>query len=114
MARHLSFGSKAQSPVPPRLFRRFMGAGLLDKGNLTLREREIAIDRTCARCGAEYEWGVHIAFFAERAGFTACDVAATLATGIADCWTPRERLIVGMVDQLHDTADIDDELWAAL
>jgi len=114
MARHLSFGSKAQSPVPPRLFRRFMGAGLLDKGNLTLREREIAIDRTCARCGAEYEWGVHIAFFAERAGFTARDVAATLATGIADCWTPRERLIVRMVDQLHDTADIDDELWAAL
>jgi hypothetical protein len=36
-----------------RLFRRFMAGGLLDKGTLSLREREIAIDRTCARCGAE-------------------------------------------------------------
>ena len=34
--------------------------------SLPLREREIAIDRTCARCGCEYEWGVHVAYFAER------------------------------------------------
>ena len=33
-----------------------------------LREREIVIDRTCALCGCQYEWGVHTAFFAERAG----------------------------------------------
>ena len=43
-----------------RAFSRFMAAGLLDKGPLGLREREIMIDRTCARCGSEYEWGVHI------------------------------------------------------
>src|SRR5882724_12455350 len=60
----------------PRLFRRFMAGGLLDKGSLTLREREIAIDRTCARCGAEYEWGVHIAFFAERVGFGEAETRA--------------------------------------
>ena len=35
--------------------------------SLTLRDREIVIDRTTARCGCEYEWGVHVAFFAERA-----------------------------------------------
>ena len=28
--------------------------------SLSLREREIVIDRTCARCGCEYEWGVHV------------------------------------------------------
>ena len=60
-----------------RLFQRFMGAGLLDKGHLTLRQREIVIDRVTARCGSEYEWGVHIAFFAKRAGLD--EVAAALA-----------------------------------
>ncbi|MEU3992362.1 hypothetical protein AB0F24_29075 [Streptomyces platensis] len=31
--------------------------------SLGLRDREILIDRICARCGCEYEWGVHIARF---------------------------------------------------
>ena len=51
-----------------RLFERFMAGGLLDRGRLTLRQREIVIDRTTALSGSEYEWGVHIAFFAARAG----------------------------------------------
>ena len=34
-----------------RLFQRFMGGGLLDEGHLTLRQREIVIDRVTARCG---------------------------------------------------------------
>jgi len=32
----------------------------------------------------------------------------------ATCWSARERLIVRLVDQLHDSASIDDALWAAL
>jgi len=43
---------------------------------LTLRDREIVIDRTCARTGCEYEWGVHVAFFAGRAGLTDDQVAS--------------------------------------
>src|SRR6201988_2371394 len=35
--------------------------------SLSLRDREIVVDRTCVRCGCEYEWGVHISFFAEKA-----------------------------------------------
>src|SRR5262249_45620415 len=38
---------------------------------LTLREREIVILRTCVRCGCEYEWGVHVLVFADRAALTA-------------------------------------------
>ncbi|MBX3504693.1 MAG: carboxymuconolactone decarboxylase family protein [Parvibaculum sp.] len=99
----------------PRVFRRFMAGGLLDKGTIGMREREIAIDRACARCGGEYEWGVHMALFAERVGFGADEIAATVAPGAeAGCWSPRERLIVRLVDQLHDTNNVDDELWAAL
>ena len=65
--------------VPPiRLFRtlaqngRILGkiraANLLDRGALERRERELVILRTCARCHSEYEWGVHVAVFAERVG----------------------------------------------
>ena len=99
----------------PRLFRRFMAGGLLDKGNLTLREREIAIDRACARCGGEYEWGVHMALFAEKVGFGEAEIKATrAATTEQACWSPREQLILRLVDQLHDTSTIDDALWALL
>jgi alkylhydroperoxidase family enzyme len=99
----------------PRLFRRFMACGLLDRGSIALREREIAIDRACALCGGEYEWGVHIAFFGEAAGFGAAEVQATVK-GDADavCWSMREQLIVRLVDELHDTSTISDALWTEL
>ena len=79
--------------------------------SLTMRDREIVIDRTCARCGCEYEWGVHVAFFAERMALSAEGVRSLTAGGAADpCWTePRDRLLVESVDQLHDTSDIDDD-----
>jgi hypothetical protein len=60
-----------------RVFLRVIAAGLLDRGSITLREREIVIDRTCARYGSEYEWGVHVTFFAERARLSLEEVAST-------------------------------------
>ncbi|MFL6647240.1 MAG: hypothetical protein ACJ8KA_13575 [Sulfurifustis sp.] len=45
----------------PRIFERFRAGSLLDRGPLSLRQREIVINRTCARCGFSYEWGVHVA-----------------------------------------------------
>ena len=97
----------------PRVYERFRAGSLLDKGTLTLREREIVIDRTCARCRSEYEWGVHIAFFAAAAGLTAAEVAATAAPGI-EGWSPREALLIRLVDALHDACDVEDGLWSAL
>jgi alkylhydroperoxidase family enzyme len=51
-----------------RLFGKFMAGGLLDRGHLTLRQREIVIDRVTAQCGSEYEWGVHVNYFAAHVG----------------------------------------------
>src|SRR5260370_48486 len=50
----------------PRIFAKLFAGGLLDKGPLGLRQREVVIDRTTARLGCEYAWGVHIAICAER------------------------------------------------
>jgi Carboxymuconolactone decarboxylase family len=49
-------------------------------GRLTIREREIVIDRVTTSCGAEYEWGVHVAAFADKAALTE-DQIASLTTG---------------------------------
>jgi alkylhydroperoxidase family enzyme len=84
--------------------------------SLSMRDREILIDRTCARCGCEYEWGVHVAFFADRVGFTPEQVRSlTFGAPADDCWDDdRDRLLIAAADSLHDTADIADDLWAAL
>ncbi|MFD8685977.1 carboxymuconolactone decarboxylase family protein [Streptomyces sp. NPDC059651] len=83
---------------------------------LTTREREIVIDRTCARCGCEYEWGVHMMTFAERVELTREQATSLAYGGPGDsCWTSEpERLLILAVDMLHERSDIDDALWARL
>jgi alkylhydroperoxidase family enzyme len=98
-----------------RLFQRFVGGGLLDKGHLTLRQREIVIDRVTARCGSEYEWGVHVAFFAERVGFDEAQQRSLVRGGAGDaCWKPEDALLIRFCDALHASCDIDDALWTEL
>ena len=99
----------------PRVFQRFMAGGLLDKGSITLREREIVIDRTTARCGSEYEWGVHVSMFANLAGLSDAQVDATKNGPAGDTvWSRRESLLVSLVDALHDESQIGDTLWRQL
>ena len=83
--------------------------------SLSLREREIAIVRTCARRRCEYEWGVHVLVFADRAGLTGDQIRSLTAGSPADpCWTARrERAIIGVADALCDTGDVDDDRWSA-
>src|SRR6185369_13232225 len=101
--------------VNERVFLRLMAGGLLDRGSISLREREIVIDRTCARCGAEYEWGVHMTFFGERVGFTEREIAGTCAANpAASGFSEREQLLLRLVDELHDTSRVSDALWQAL
>ena len=99
----------------PRIWDRFRAGSLLDRGPVSLRHREIVIDRTCARCGCEYEWGVHVAFFAQRAALTEAQVQATVRGDANDAaWSDEERLLIRMVDELHDSSTVSEELWDAL
>ena len=98
-----------------RLFERFMSGGLLDRGHLTMRQRELVIDRVTARCGSEYEWGVHVAFFATRAQLDDVQQKSLVHGGPADsCWSAEDRLVLELCDSLHDTSDVDDALWTGL
>lgn len=94
-----------------------LGSGILNHGLVTPRDREIVLLRTCARAGAEYEWGVHAVAFGKAVGLSSEQVAATAGgAGAATdpCWSDNDALLVRLADELHDTATVSDELWAAL
>jgi len=98
-----------------RLFTRFASGGLLDRGQLSLRERELVILRTTACHDSEYEWGVHVVAFARKAGFDAAQIHATRhGDAQSECWNQRERLLIAFVDALRTRSSLDDGLFAAL
>jgi alkylhydroperoxidase family enzyme len=98
-----------------RLFFKFFNSALLDRGHLTIRQREIVIDRVTASCGAEYEWGVHVSVFAAKAGLTEAQLTSLTAGRPDDtCWTDAERLLIRLCDSLQENCTVDDALWAEL
>lgn len=101
--------------VNDRVLGRVMAGGLLDRGTITMREREIVIDRTTWRCGSEYEWGVHVAFFGARVGFGEDEVAGLCSDDPSvTCFAPREQLLLRLCDELHATARVSNALWNEL
>ena len=90
---------------------RQIGSALLSFGTLEAIERETVIHRVTARAGAEYEWGVHAALFAPRVGL---DAERTWAGAAEDFDDERQRLLVRMADELHETATVSDDLYAEL
>jgi len=97
----------------PRVLGRVRRGGLLDPGSISLRQRELVILRTTALCGAEYEWGVHVAFFAAMAELSAAEIAATVS-GVLDGFRDDERALLDACEALHQSARVDDALWARL
>jgi 4-carboxymuconolactone decarboxylase len=92
-----------------------LGSGILGHGRIDPRDREILIHRTCARAGAEYEWGVHVLAYGKPLGLSDEEIAATVH-GAADdrVWSERDALLVRVADELHDTCGVSDALWSAL
>jgi alkylhydroperoxidase family enzyme len=98
-----------------RLFGKFFSAGLLDRGHLTLRQREVVIHRTTALCKSQYEWGVHVAIFSARVKLTPEQLHASVHGGAdAACWSDEDRWLIRLCDALHADCTLDDALWQAL
>lgn len=81
--------------------------------SLGLRDREILIDRTCVNCRCEYEFGVHAAYFAERAGLDGAQLSSLVTGNETDgCWANgRDQLLIRLADTLHADARLGDTLW---
>ncbi len=99
----------------PRVLRKIRAGNLLDRGSLERRDRELVILRTCARCGSEYEWGVHAAVFARRVGLDEAEIEGSVHASWWDGrWSSADRSLVRLVDELHDTSRVSDDLWSEL
>jgi 4-carboxymuconolactone decarboxylase len=100
---------------PPLLERfRQMGSALLSFGTLDAVERETVIARTTARAGADYEWGVHAVALAAPLGLGDEWQQAILHGAPEDFADDRQRVLVALADELHETATVSDALYAEL
>ncbi len=94
---------------------RTVGAGILGHGRLDPRDREILIHRTCARAGAEYEWGVHALAFGGPLGLSEEQIAATVSSSAEhSVWSEQDRQLLTAADELFDTATLSDATWEKL
>ncbi len=99
----------------PTVFRRIFAGSFLNKGEISLLDREIVVQRTCAQLGCEYEWGVHTTFFADKSGLGLEKTRATASAAATDpIWSDREATLIRMVDSLVARALIPDQLWTEL
>jgi 4-carboxymuconolactone decarboxylase len=98
------------APLSDRL--RHLGAFFLGHGALPARTRELVILRACARCDAEYEWGVHVTAFGATAGLDRSDIEATVRR--APTATGLDAITLRAVDELHDLGTLTDATWEEL
>ena len=84
----------------PALLDRFrqIGSTMLSFGKLTDLERETVIQHMTARSGADYERRIHEVAFGP----------------IAPPYSERQKTLMRMVDELHETSTLTDETRAAL
>src|SRR5437764_3783992 len=86
-----------------------LGAGILGHGRIAPRDREIVIHRTCARAGAEYEWGVHATAYGKPLGLSDDQIAASVrGTPDDPAWSEREACLIRLADELHGSCGVSD------
>jgi alkylhydroperoxidase family enzyme len=96
----------------PRVLQRWFAGSLLDRGSISLRLRELMILRTTARCGAEYEWGVHVAGFGAKAEWTDAQLRSSVHGSADDaCWSDAERSVLRIADELHASHTVTEATW---
>lgn len=99
----------------PRLYRCQMDMGtVLFQGEISPRERELAVLRVAWRCRAPYEWGQHVNV-AKRYGITSEEIERVTRRGSSEPgWSEHEAAILRAVDELLTEQMIGDETWATL
>ncbi|MBE7325493.1 carboxymuconolactone decarboxylase family protein [Nocardioides sp. Y6] len=86
---------------------------LMPGGRLPRRETELVILRVATLAGSDYEFSHH-ARLGRRAGIGPAELERVVAGPEAEGWTPRERLLLEVTDELHHERDLSDATWARL
>jgi AhpD family alkylhydroperoxidase len=96
-----------------RLFRGWLhfAGKLMPGGRLPRADSELVIIRVAHLAGSAYELEQHRRL-GRRAGLSADDVERALDGPGAAGWTPRQRMLLTVVDELHLDRDLSDPTWA--
>lgn len=99
----------------PKLLKRFnlLGGFLLNKGLVPPRERELVILRVGANAHAEYEFGQHTVI-GRACGLTVDEIVALTADPADHPWSPQDRALIALADELHADDCVTDTTWATL
>jgi alkylhydroperoxidase family enzyme len=100
-----------------RLLLRFTGGAVsyLEPSHVTVRQREVLLLRVTARARCAYEWGMRVHYFAAEAGLGDAQTYASVYGDADDpSWSDGDRVVIRLADELHDTVDVTDALWAEL
>jgi len=119
-----SMGNKGGAEISPvfrlffrhfPLFRRTidMSVQLMAKGELSAREREIAIMRTTWLCGAPNPYGEHVEV-GRSIGMTEDELRRLTIGSTAPGWSDHERTMLKGVEELCEHHAVSDEVWDAL
>ncbi len=99
----------------PKLLKRFnlLGGLILNKGLVPARERELVILRVGANARAEYEFGQHTVI-GRASGLSDREIAALTRSPDAHEWSPADRDLIAMVDELHLDDCVSEATWSQL
>ena len=84
---------------------------VLFDGELPRRQVELAVLRTGWNCGSVYEFGQHT-LFGRDAGLTDAEIYATTRPVAEGTWSPADRAILQLVDDLYADDCVTDATWA--
>ncbi|UDY36567.1 carboxymuconolactone decarboxylase family protein [Dermatobacter hominis] len=101
--------------VHPKLFRSWLpfGGRLLQGSTLTPRARELAILRTAALCGSDYEWGQHVGI-GRDAGLSDDEILACAVPTEPGGWDAVDLAVLTATEELVDGHRMSDATWDAL
>ena len=92
-----------------------LGQVLLNNTSISPRHRELAMLRMGWLCQSPYEWAQHARIAKASAGLSDAEVLAIAAApDDASVWSPIDRAVLKMADELRYDAMISDATWAAL
>lgn len=99
----------------PKLLKRFnlLGGFILNKGLVPARERELVILRVGANARAEYEFGQHT-IIGRDCGLTDDEVTALTRDPADHPWSPGDRALIALADDLHADDCVSDATWSQL
>lgn len=90
-----------------------VGKKFLSDGEMSIRDRELAILRIGWLSQAPFEWGSHVVI-AKRNGVTSEEIERVIEGSAAAGWSDHDRAIVRAMEELHFDSMVRDETWEVL